>query len=363
MTKSLLAWAVGAHFALSGISYAGDFDGIWYGGYAQGNGQVTMQADFVGDLVRFDIEMRRWGPDKSSGKCQYYSRVSPDAVGTIILNVGSSANYCVREGEVTVNRANPSTVSVNIIGISSISEFELNEVIRPINNNEYAALPPNFNVLELTIGMTRTEIESRLIKDRGYVHIFDQDINSTTANWQSDIITYRKGEADTENDIIKIAYSARPNGVPEGDAYAVMIHREANLGKASRLHVDALRNSLSEKYGAPTQGDSRRYGRNGMLVRSHNETTQFCEMGNRQSIEYRVPFDSPREFKSHCGSELHVSIVDDRATGLVTRYRLTLTSVDYLNNDFWLKLGTDRAAEFSAFLDAVTNAETSGPEL
>lgn len=363
MKSSIYTLATTTGLLLGSIAHAGDFDGIWFSGYAQGNGQITMQADFVDDLAKFDIEMRRWGQESLSGDCQYYARIGPDSTAKIILNAGASADFCAREGDILVTRTSLSGVQVSVVGLPSVPDFELNEAVRPIVDTEYATLPQNFDILDITLGMTRQEIEASLVGERGYVHLFDQDRTSTTANWQSDIIMYRKGEANEANDIVQIAYSARPNGVPESEAYAVMVHREANLGDESRLHIDTLRNALSEKYGNPTRNDDRRYGRDGNLVRSHNETTQFCEQGNRQRIEYRAPFNSPRMFNSHCGSDLNVQIREDRSTGLVTQYRLTISSVDYLNNDFWIKLGTDRAAEFAAFIEAVSNAETAGPEL
>lgn len=322
-----------------------------------------MQADFVDDLARFDVEMRRWGQDSASGRCQYYARLEHDAGGKIILNAGSSAEFCAREGDIQVARSSLSVVQVKVTGLPSVPDFELNEAVRPIEDKEFAALPQNFDILGVTLGMKRQEIEARLIGERGYVHLFDKDRSATTANWQSDIVSYRKDEAEEANDIIKVAYSARPNGVPEMDAYAVMVHREANLGDESRLHIDTLRNSLTQKYGNATYADNRRYGRDGNLVRSHNEKTQFCEPGKRQRIEFDAPFLSRGNFDSHCGSDLLVEIREDRSTGLVLQYRMTISGVDYLNNDFWVKLGTDRAADFAAFLDAVSNAAKSGPDL
>ena len=58
-----------------------------------------------------------------------------------------------------------------------------------------------------------------------------------------------------------------------------------------------------------------------------------------------------------------VGIEFDETSGLVREFKLTLTSVDYLNNSEWSKRAIDLAVEIEAFLEAMEGAATSGPEL
>lgn len=351
---ALAALSSGAAIAAPGV------DGIWFSGYAKGRGQITLQADFVDNLGKLELEMNYWDsfPNEYGVDCVYYTELSPEGLGTLHLNAGASDDFCERSGQVQVSRTSPGTVTASITGLAGVPVFEMDEVIRPINDDEYATLPANFDILGLKLGQTRTEIEQNLLAERGYTHIFDMDRTAQTAEWTAEIVTYRRGEAQEANDVIKIFYSAVPTGQDPKASYAVMVERTSKLGKDSNLHMDTLRTSLADKYGAPTRDDNRRYGRDGNLVRSHNETSQFCEQGTRQEINFNNWY-----YKAHCGSELDVTVRSDRNSGMVTEYVVKMSSVDWMNNDFWVKLGTERAAEFSQFLDRLSQAATSGPEL
>jgi hypothetical protein len=353
----LVLWALSA-----GRASANDFDGIWSGGYAPAGGKITMQAEFVGDLARFEIEMRKWVGYGERATCQYYVRLDNNAWGTLILNSGSSSNKCAREGRISITRHNMDQVVVSLSGLKEIPDFTLDEVIRPLGDDELTTLPDNFDILGVSLGMTRQEIEKNLIEKRGYVLVSHDRLTIRKANWIAEIRTYRQGTGNAANDEVIIGYSARNRGVSGSQSFAVAVRRGSVLGRESKLTVDVLRQALTRKYGAPTKADDRRYGRDGKLVRDHDNTSQFCETGTRERISDH-PFHASRSFQSHCGSELDVYIDYSRSTGFVEDYQLTLTSVDYLNNGRWTKLAIDLAVEIEAFLDAMAGADTSGPEL
>jgi hypothetical protein len=252
---------------------------------------------------------------------------------------------------------------VSLSGLKEIPDFTLDEKIRPLSQEERATVPDNFDILGVSLGMTRAEIEENLIEVRGYVINSDYDGYSIEElNWIAEMIVYQRNAANGPRERIFVAYSARHHDASSSQDIAAMVRRSSVLRRGSNLTIDVLRDALTRKYGAPTKGDDRRYGRDGQLIRDHDDLSQFCEPGKRQKVRDFV-IDARHSFRSHCGSKLDVQIEFDEATGFVTEYALTLASVDYLNNGHWSKLAIDLAVEAEAFLGAMEGAATSGPEL
>jgi len=346
-----------------GRAGANDFDGIWVGGYAPAGAEITMQGAIVGQLARFEIEMKRWVGYGERATCQYYARLDDNAWGELILNLGSSSGECARRGRIGVTRHRPDQVAVSLSGLREIPDFTLNEVIRPLGEGERAVLPDSFDILGVSLGMTREEIEKNLIEGRGFVQGSESGNRANKrSNWIAETIIYRRDTTNGSTDKIIVTYSARRHDGSAGRDVAVMVRRNSHLGWKPNLLVDVLREALTRKYGAPTQDDDRRFGRDGQLVGDHADLSQFCEPGTRQKVDGH-PFHLSDYFRSHCGSELDIRIKSQVSTGLVEEYWLTLTSVDYLNNGHWLKLAIDMWAEIEAFLEAMEGAATSDPEL
>jgi hypothetical protein len=322
-----------------------------------------MQAAFVGDLARFEIKMRRWVRYGESASCQYYARLDAEARGELILNSGSSSDECTRRGGVSVTRHRPDQVVVSLSGLKEIPKFTLDEKIRPLGEDERATLPENFDILGVSLGMTRAEIEKNLIEGRGFVLNPEYDyLKIEETNWIVQTVIYHRGTANDSVDEITVVYSARRHHESTDKDQGVMVRRRSHLGQMPNLNIDILRGALTRKYGVPTKGNDRRYGRDGQLVRNHDDRSQFCEPGTRRNMR-DLFFDDRRVFSSHCGSELKVKTRFDDATGFVEEYVLTFSSVDYLNNGEWSKRAIDLEVEIEAFLQAIEGAETSGPEL
>jgi len=151
-----------------GPARANDFDGLWFGGHAEGQGKVTMQAAFVGNLARFEIELERWRGYDRSATCQYYARLDTNGWGELILNSGSASKACARRGRVGLTRDERDWIMVSLAGLNEIPDFTLDERIRPLGEEERSVLPENFDILGVTLGMTRGEIEENLVEGRGY---------------------------------------------------------------------------------------------------------------------------------------------------------------------------------------------------
>jgi hypothetical protein len=60
---------------------------------------------------------------------------------------------------------------------------------------------------------------------------------------------------------------------------------------------------------------------------------------------------------------LDVHIETDRSTGFVYEYKLSLISVDYINDNQWVVIAINIREEIETFLEAMEGAATSGPEL
>jgi len=354
----LVLWALSA-----GRASANDFDGIWVGGYAPAGGKITMQAEFVGGLARFEIELWKWVGYGDTATCQYYARLDDNAWGELILNSGASSKQCARRGQVSVMRLRPDWTLVSFAGFKNIPDFTLHEVIRPLGQAERATLPDNFDILGVSLGMTREEIEKNLIDERGFVVVSqDSDLRLHRTHWVAEIITYRQGAKNGPRDEVIVAYSIRYQDDTEGQDHAIMVRRESHLGQDSDLTVDVLREALTRKYGPPTEDDNRRYGRDGRSIRGGNDPIEFCEPGNRHHVESYF-LGISQALRSHCGSELDVHIETDRSTGFVNEYKLSLISVDYINDNQWVVIAINIREEIETFLEAMEGAATSGPEL
>jgi hypothetical protein len=349
---------------------AGEFDGVWFRQYDGPTGKVTLKADLIRDLARFELVLFDWPRHGSLSTCQYYARldiVSGDYVvnaeAEIILNSGSSSDDCVQRGRVSLTRDDWDYIKVSLEDLVEIPDLLLHEMIRPLDDWERAILPDNFDILGVTLGMTREEIEQNLIDERGFVVVSqDSDLRLHRTHWIAEIIIYRQGAKNGPRDEVIVAYSIRHQDDTERQEHAIMVRRESHLGQDSDLTLNVLRLALTRKYGPPTEDENRRYGRDGRSVRSGDDPIEFCEPGNRHPVRSYF-LGLSQALQSHCGSELDVDIKTDRSTGLVREYQLRLISVDYINNHQWTLRAIGIWMEIEAFLEAMEGAATSGPEL
>lgn len=346
-----------------------DLTGIWFGGLSDGRGQVALAPEFIDDMVKVEVDFRNWAQD-GFGKCVFYGRVDGAGTGTLILNTGAGGTRpdCPRNATLQANRSSLGSITVTIDGFATIpptQSFELNEVIRPIDPSEYAMMNPNFDILGVTLGQTRAEIEANLIGGRGYLHDFERDRTFQTALWTAQDVTYRKGEPGETLDQIIVSYAAETADADEMQSQAVIVHRAVEYGGAEQLLGDTLRGALDRKYGPSVDSandNSRFYDRQGQNIPRRGDSAIFCEPGTRQDVQYQNGRGNGR-LASHCGTSLEVAIRDDFQTGLVRSYFLTLWGVDWLNNDFWDRLAFQRREEFTNFLVAVEGATDEGPDL
>lgn len=353
----------------SPASAQSDLTGIWFGGLSDGRGQVALSPEFVDDMIKVEVDFRNWAQN-GYGKCIFYGRVNDAGTADLILNTGAGGTRpdCPRNTTLQAERTSPGTVTATITGFSTIppsQSFELNEVIRPIDPSEYAAMNPSFDILGATLGQTRAEIEANLISERGYLHDFKEDQTFQTALWTATDVTYRKGDRSSSLDRIVVSYSAETADADPMQAEAVMVHRAVEFGEGEQLLGDTLRGALDRKYGPSLEGandNARMYDRQGQNIPRRGDTAIFCEPGTRQVVQYQNS-RGQGNLQSHCGTILEVAIRDDFQTGLVRQYYLTLQGVDWLNNDFWDRLAFQRREEFSKFLAAVEGASNEGPEL
>jgi len=351
---------IGALWA--GHARANEFNGIWSGSVGKERGEVTIKAEFVGEVARFKIEFKSWPGYGETANCRYYARLDDNVRGELILSPEYSSNDCAPRGRVGIARHRLEQITVSLSGLMDIPDFTLDERVRPIGEWERATLPENFDILGVSLGMTREEIEKNLIEGRGFVLALGDRVTFRYYDFVSEMITYHRSSEIGTNDEVIVAYSIRHSDAPKEQDYATLVRRQSRLGRGPKLTVDALRQALTRKYGAPTRGDDRRYDREGGLVDDHHDPMQFCEAGARQKIIDHY-FGRSRTFQSHCGSELDVDIDTDRLTGLVDRYQLTLSSVDFLNNSDWVYQALNMAVEAETFLEAMEGAATSDPEL
>jgi len=355
----------------AGSARASEFNGVWFRLHDGSTGKVTLKVELVVDVARFELELIDWPRYGRRSTCEYYARLHDvvsgeyvaSAEAVIILNSGSSSDDCVRRGQVSLTRDSLDHIKVSLEGLEEVPDLLLHEVDRPLGHWERATLPDNFDILGVSLGMTRAEIEKNLIEGRGFL-VVSQNSNFRLhkTNWIAETVTYRRSAENGPEDEVIVAYSTRYHDEPKEQDHAIVVRREANLRRDSNLTLDVLRQALTRKYGAPTEGDNRRYGRDGRSVRGGNDPVEFCEPGNRHHVVSYF-FDPQQAFQSHCGSELHVDIETDRSTGFVEEYQLTLTSVDYINNNRWMVRARGMWVEIETFLQAMEGAATSGPEL
>jgi hypothetical protein len=362
----LVLWALSA-----GSARADNFNGVWFRQYDGPTGKVTLKAELVSDVGRFELELIDWPRYGRRSTCRYYVWLGDIASGEyiasagaeMILNSGSSSDDCVRRGQVSLTRDSYEQIEVSLEGLEEVPDLLLYEVVRPLGDWEWATLPENFDILGVSLGMTREEIEKNLIDERGFVVVSQKpDLKLHKTNWIAETITYRRSAENGPRDEVIVAYSTRYYDEPEEQDHAIMVRRESHLGRYPNLTADVLREALTRKYGPPTEGDDRRYGRDGRSVRRGDDPVEFCEPGNRDDLGGHY-FGRFQAFQSHCGSELDVYIETDRSTGFVEEYQLTLTSVDYINNNRWMVRAVGIWMEVKAFLEAMESAATSGPEL
>ena len=374
--RNFLMMALAASALFSSPALAGpraDLQGFWGGGLRQGSGRITVEAKIVGERAKIDLNMRYWGKQRQNLNCQFYSKLDDSGAGPVFLNAGRSDGACPTKGSFAFKRLSPEQIELRGPAMGGRAAFKLNESMRPLKPEEIAPLPEGFKILDLAIGMSRSEIEAAL-QAQGYRQTKLTAVASRTGNWRAEMVEYAPDGAEDAGDVVTVGYSLASPPAASGEQIALIVQRLVTPSQERPLQAIALRGAIKARYGDPSASTDRgnymnfKYLANGAgaMIHGRNAERVFCRKGTRSSVQLGFRpngWRSGSDLRSHCGSKLEIYADIDQRLGTVRSYSQGLSSVDLATTDFWRKLAADLEEELKTFIQTRENSSTGAIKL
>jgi len=220
-------------------------------------------------------------------------------------------------------------------------DFDLFPVLQPMRDEFRPATPKGFDVLGMTIGQTRPEIEAMLTEkgfSRDETHS-DKAEYTTGASRAYDV--WIKGTDTRTNrpeDIISVTYtSLEPgNAAPERVA---LLSRHWNVPADAKLSIVNLKKSLEDKHGKTTSGfDARIYDHAGALAPQAFQPVCDPEIHLQSvTLEFRsISMNGSEQLSTACGAKVDVMAIESYETpGAAGMLTVTLLKGDVAYEEFW----------------------------
>ena len=228
--------------------------------------------------------------------------------------------------------------------------------------------PQNFNILGMTNGQTRAEVEKTL-EAEGYKLNESWSGDLSYEGFTRALAVYSKYDAQNDpKDSIGITYTAKYDGGPE--ERAITIQRKWILTAEDNISVNTLRKSLGEKHGignADSPFNAYHFDREG----------NWKEGASRPICDDKIhlqPVSVPTQIVGSssdgeampiaCGVELGVSIFEDYSSpGRAEMLTMTLKSPEVAYEDFWLTWSRGEATALKARYDSQMGMAGNAPKL
>lgn len=298
----------------------------------------------IGGYGELKIEPNGFG-DMSYGSCLVnFTRDETGAVKDMTPVVQQNSAKCPEKVAFVVKPAADGLFQLSFSegGALKGETFDLYPVLRPMEDAFKVTAPAGFDIMGMTIGMTRNEVEDKLksegfAKLEGYTEVAQyQGYSRSGEVWGKGTSSINSSDPE---DIIGLSYTSVIEGKDIPERVTVM-KRTWNIPPSANLSKAVLEKSLAEKHGQPQSSfDIRIYDRAGEL--QPNAFQPACDANiHLQTVTYDLEgvgqseSDSPTS--AACGAQVDIMVLEDfQAPGRASQLHLKLIKGDVAYEDFW----------------------------
>lgn len=241
-------------------------------------------------------------------------------------------------------------------------------VLQPMQESFKVTAPQGFDILGMTIGQSRAEIEA-ILKDKGYARLEGYTEKNEYQNGASQVLEiWGKGQhkdiPERPADEISLTYTS----VFEGDEEKIeYLGRHWSLSAADNMPLATLKKSLEDKHGAPgIVGEHRYYDRAGNLAAQAFQPVcdKNIHLQSVNSSSNRIGMSDSVKFSPACGASVQVMTSEDySAPGRAEFMDVKLQKADIAYEAFWNTWSRGEEASLKERYDLQANMTGAAPEL
>ncbi|MDQ2066266.1 hypothetical protein Q9295_07770 [Xinfangfangia sp. CPCC 101601] len=279
-------------------------------------------------------------------------------------NCPESMNFSVAPGEDGLYK-----ITFTEGGALAGNSFDLFPVLQPMRDEFKVAAPKGFDILGMTVGMTRAEMEEKL-QAEGFAKSEDESsVKEYTNGMTQAYDVWTKGASEVvegkPEDIIGITYSTL--GENAGAEVAEALSRSWDIPKSAKLSVANLKKSLDEKHGpASSVGEARFYDRQGTVDSSAYQLV--CDPAiHLQSVEVAREMPGTGYLDSvsaACGAKVDVMVIESYdVPGQAAKLLIALLKGDVAYEGFWNSWSAGEAKALAERYEMNASMVGEGPKL
>lgn len=218
--------------------------------------------------------------------------------------------------------------------------LDLYPVLVPMSDKFTVTAPKGFDILGLTPGLTRAELEASLTEKGFTKNDRWSETQEYTNGMKQSLDVWQKGQSDfsdsTPEDAINITYTTIAEGEEE---VALLIGRKWHIPKSANLSITNLKKSLDDKHGATTSGFEKRiYNRAGELQPDAFQPACAEDVHLQSvSVPYRaISEGGTTELSASCGEAVEIMTMQSYdVAGAASQLNVTIAKGDLAYADFW----------------------------
>lgn len=309
----------------------------------------------------------------SYGTCTVnYTRDASGAVAEMATLVQGSSAKCPEKVAFSVTPGQKGMFELTFTegGDLKGSTFQLFPVLRPRSEVPAIATPKGFDILGLTIGQSRAELEKTLATE-GYARVEDYHATDEFTNGLTQVYdVWGRGEPVLAHlkaaDQIAVTYSTTPKGA-EDTAVIEALARKWSIPASENISVAVLRKSLDDKHGVTTSGfESRYYTPEGELAPKAFQPVCSEEI-HLQSVRVSLRLIGGSEELSvspACGAGVDVMVIESSSVaGLASHLEVKLLKADVAYDGFWKSWSEGETAELKRRYELQVGMTGAAPKL
>ncbi|MDF2142926.1 hypothetical protein [Paenirhodobacter sp. CAU 1674] len=346
-----------------------DSEGVWTGGYQQTSGNsIKLDLTQIGDLGQLNISFHAWSPVQGNARCQYVFRTQPGQPSKALIN-GSygDAPECPADFSFTLLRAGANAMRMEFQGGGFLTKAEMQASLRPLRAADARAPVEGLDILGLTPGMLRADVE-RALDAEGY-DLGREEIGGTRGvGWKAEALTaQRRNAPDDGRDRIGVQFTPAFDSEDTPQRLA-LVTRSWDIAPSENLSEITLRQALTEKYGqALNNGNEWLFDRRGQNLTTYKMRDTSCASNSLQTLPVRVavPGWANDSFSVNlaCGPVVTGRVSSDSRSGRAERLLLVLYDPDIAWDSFWKIWSRDEIRRIETLYDGVSSATGAAPKL
>ena len=399
--------ALGTILTLSPAQAADDrLDGLWGGGYGIGGSQFTASANLdvaqgygemklnVGTSISFNRRLRSGEQGLPQGNrfqlpgedfaatsygCTYFVRLDGETLD-LALNLQTSNPVCDNRATATISAEGPDGPVLSYRSEHVDLSFPLRLGIGPLPADQLATLPPAFDILGVTPGMTIDAAAQALI-DQGFTPFEPpRDPTITAPDWSQTTRQFTRGEQFGSPDfpefpdIVTLLESTAYSLDPDAPTLVLLVGRTRSwrATQGDGIAPDTLFDQITGKYGLPSNGAvSTDFGiyfdkQGQQAERGSRQNAQSC-FNAAQSVQYQTPYIPLGRLRLQldpspaCGSTFRFSA--DTKGSVVDAFSLLIYSEPLLVQDVWRRYAGQIATKARETFETLSSQTGDGKKL